>query len=338
MSGPKYREEKTRIQFYRQIEDRIRHLPGVKTEGLVSALPLTGAVGWGGINVEGYKPAPGQELQVDLRVASADYFQAMEIPLLKGRFFSEHDTTDSQPVVIIDDKFAQRFWPQGDAIGKHVWFDPKKPMTIAGVVGVVKQYGLDNDAKIAVYFPNQQVGLGGGYLVVRTSSDPAGLTGAVVREIHAVDPNTVVYEIRTMQQRLYDSMARRRFSTIMLGAFAGFALLLAAVGVYGVMSYLVSQNTHDIGVRIALGAPAANILRLVVRQGMELAAIGIVGGLIGALALTRAMASLLFGVSATDVATFSAVAVLLGVVAFAATVIPAHRATSVDPMVALREE
>jgi ABC-type antimicrobial peptide transport system permease subunit len=210
-------------------------------------------------------------------------------------------------------------------------------MTIAGVVGVVKQYGLDTEGKIAIYFPFLNYN-GGVYLVARTSSDPAGLAGAIVREIHAVDSNVSVYEVRTMQDRLYDSLARQRFATTMLGAFAAFALLLAAVGVYGVISYLVSQSTHDIGVRIALGARPANIVGLVVRQGMELAAIGIVGGLIGALALTRAMASLLFGVTATDPVTFSSVALILAAAAFAATLIPARRATTVDPMVALREE
>ncbi|HEY6292411.1 MAG TPA: ABC transporter permease [Terriglobia bacterium] len=337
-SGPNYQHDQAVVEFYKEIGDRITRLPGVKTEGLVSTLPLTGAVGWGGIHVEGYAPPPGQELQVDLRSASTGYFRAMGIPLLKGRFFSENDTSDSQQVAIIDEKFARRFWPHDDPIGKHLWWDPKKPMTIAGVVGVVKQYGLDNEGKIAVYFPHRQKPWSGMYLVARTSSDPAVLTGAVTREIRAVDPSVVVYDVRTMRDRLYDSLARQRFATTMLGAFAAFALLLAAVGVYGVMSYLVSQGTHDIGVRLALGARPGNILGLVVRQGMSLAAIGIAGGLIGALALTRVMASLLFGVTATDAATFSAVAVILAAVALAATVIPARRATGVDPMVALREE
>jgi putative ABC transport system permease protein len=176
------------------------------------------------------------------------------------------------------------------------------------------------------------------YLVVRTSSDAAGLASAIVREIHAVDSEVVVYDIRTMQDRLHDSLARQRFSTTMLGAFAAFALLLATVGVYGVMSYLVSQSTHDMGVRIALGAQPGNIVGLVVGHGMRLAAIGIGAGLIGAMALTRVMASLLFGVTATDAVTFAAVTLILGTAAFAATVIPALRASSVDPMVALREE
>jgi predicted permease len=337
-SGPKYREDKAVVQFYREIGDRITHLPGVKSEGEVSTLPLTGAVGWGGINVEGYTPPPGQELQVDLRFASTDYFRALDIPLLKGRFFSAHDTSDSQRVVIIDEKFAQRFWPHDNPIGKHLWFDPKKPMLIAGVVGVVKQYGLDNEGKMAVYFPHSQLASNSMYLVVRTSSDAAGLASAIVREIHAVDSEVVVYDIRTMQDRLHDSLARQRFSTTMLGAFAAFALLLATVGVYGVMSYLVSQSTHDMGVRIALGAQPGNIVGLVVGHGMRLAAIGIGAGLIGAMALTRVMASLLFGVTATDAVTFAAVTLILGTAAFAATVIPALRASSVDPMVALREE
>jgi predicted permease len=337
-SETKYQQQKAIIHFYQEIRERIRHLPGIKTEGLVDALPLSGSVEWGGINVEGYAPPPGQELQADRRFASTDYFRTMDIPLLKGRFFSEHDTSESQWVAIIDEKFARRFWPNENPIGKHVWFDPKKPIMIVGVVGMVKQYGLDNEGKIALYLPQLVRAENAMYLVARTSSDAAGMADAIIREIHAVDSDVVVYDVRTMQERLHNSLARQRFSTTMLGAFAAFALLLAAVGVYGVMSYLVSQSTHDIGVRIALGAQPGNIVGLVVRQGMEIAAIGIVGGLIGALLLTRLMGSLLFGVTATDTVTFSAVVLILAAVAFSATVIPARRATRVDPMAALREE
>ncbi|HEY1471297.1 MAG TPA: ABC transporter permease [Candidatus Acidoferrum sp.] len=334
----KYHEDKALATFYREIEARIVHLPGVVAEGAVSALPLTGSVGWGGIKVEGYTPPPDQELQVDLRTASADYFRAMQIPLVAGRFFSEQDTLDMPLVVIIDANFAQRFWPHNDAIGKHLWFDMKKPITIVGVVGVVKQYGLETDGKIATYFPLLQGPDRGMFLVARTSSDEAGLSTAIVSEIHAVDPAVVVYGIRTMQDRLRDSLARQRFSSTMLGAFAAFALLLAAVGLYGVMSYLVTQSTHDIGILVALGARPGNIIGLVVRQGMQLTLLGILAGLVGAAALTRVIASLLFGVSPTDVATFLAVPALLAAVAFAATALPAWRATTVDPMVALREE
>ena len=337
-SDSKYHNNKVLAGLYRDVEARIAHLPGVVAEGAVSALPLTGTVGWGGINVEGYAPPPGQELQVDQRTASTDYFRAMQIPLAAGRFFTDRDGPDSQQVVIIDAKFAQRFWPRGDAIGKHLWFDPKKPITIVGVVGVVKQYGLETDGKIVTYFPLQQQPDRGTFLVARTTSVEAGLSSAMVREIHAVDPSVVVYGVRTMQDRLFDSLARQRFSSAMLGAFAAFALLLAAVGLYGVMSYLVTQSTRDIGILVALGARRENILRLVVRQGMQLALIGIFAGLTGAVALTRVIASLLFGVSARDIATFLTVPALLALVAFAATVIPAWRASSVDPMVALREE
>lgn len=337
-NDPKYRQDKAISAFWRETENRIAHLPGVVAEGAVSALPLTGTVGWGGIHVEGYTPPPGQELQVDQRTASTDYFRAMQVPLVAGRFFSEQDTTETPQVAIIDQKFAQRFWPHNDAVGKHLWHDPKKPITIVGVVGTVKQYGLETDGKIATYFPQQQAPDRGMFLVARSSSQDAGLSSAVVREIHAVDPAVVVYGMRTMQDRLYDSLARQRFASTMLGAFAAFALLLAAVGLYGVMSYLVTQSTHDIGILVALGARPGNILRLVVRQGMQLTLLGIVAGLVGAAALTRVIASLLFGVSATDVATFLAVPALLAAVAFAATVIPAWRATGVDPMVALREE
>ncbi len=338
VSDPKYKDQKILAGFYREVETRIAHLPGVVAEGTVSALPLTGSVGWGGIHVEGYNPPPGQELQVDMRGASINYFSTMQIPLIAGRFFSDQDNLDSSQVAIIDQKFAQRFWPHNDAVGKHVWFDPKKPITIVGVVGTVKQYGLDTDGKIATYFPAQQGPDRGTFLVARSSSDDPGLANAITREIHAVDPTAVVFGIRSMQDRLYDSLARQRFSSTMLAAFALFALLLAAVGLYGVMSYLVTQSTHDIGILVALGARRRNILSLVVRQGMQLTVIGVFAGLIGAVALTRVIASLLFGVSATDVATFLTVPAVMVLVAFAATVIPAWRASSVDPMVALRDE
>ena len=340
-AAKKYQDDenhKPLINFYKEVESRVAHLPGVVAEGVVSALPLTGEVGWGGISVEGYTPPPGQELQADQRFASTDYFRTMEIPLRKGRYFTEDDAADKPQVVVIDEKFAQRFWPDGDPIGKHLWFSPKKPITIVGVVGVVKQYGLETDGKIATYFPHQQFADQRMFLAVRTSSDAPGLSSAVVSQIHAVDPDVVVYGIRTMQDRLYDSLARQRFSSTMLAAFAAFAMLLAAVGLYGVMAYLVTQSTRDIGVLMALGARSGDVIKLVLRQGMQLAAIGIIAGLAGAALLTRVMASLLFGVSATDAATFSAVAALLAAVAFAATIIPAWRTTRVDPVVALREE
>jgi predicted permease len=339
-AGPKYDDHKPQINFFKEVESRVAHLPGVVVEGAISGLPLSGDMSWGAINVEGYVPPPGQEVQVDMRVASTDYFRTMEIPLRKGRFFNEDDTAEKTQVAIIDEKFAQRFWPGSDPIGKRLWFKfyPKRPMMIVGVVGVVKQYGLETEGKIATYFPFEQYAGHRMFLAVRSSTEPTALSSAVIAQVHAVDPNVVVYDIRTMAARLSDSLARQRFSSTMLGAFAVFALLLAAVGLYGVMSHLVTQGTHDIGVLMTLGAQPGNIVGLVVRQGMALAGIGTILGLAAAAALTRVMASLLFEVSARDVATFAAVPTLLVIVAFAATAIPAWRATRIDPMVALRHE
>ena len=339
-AGPKYQQDKARIQYYQQLGERISRLPGVQSQGAVSALPLTASVGWGGILIEGYTPPPSEpELQVDMRVATNDYFRTMEIPLLQGRFFSDHDTADVPHVILIDDKMAKRFWPHESAVGKRMRANVKDPWyTVVGVVGTVKQYGLDIDGRMVIYYPEQQSADGDLYLVARTSNAPASVASAMVREIHAIDAGVPVFEIRTMQERLHDSLARQRFSMAVLGGFAGFAMLLAAVGVYGVISYMVTQGTHDIGLRMALGAQQRNILGLVVKQGMALAAIGIVAGLVGAFSLTRVMASLLFGVSATDAVTFSAVTLFLVATALVASYVPALRAMRVDPVVALHYE
>jgi predicted permease len=334
-SGRPFQNRDEATEFYRSFGEALASVPGVTMRGAVSSLPFTSSVGWGSINVEGWTPQPGQELQVDQRGATPDYFRTMRIPLLKGRFFSDADLAQTaQPVAIVDEKFAQRFWPDGDAVGKHVWGDPKRKAMIVGVVGTVKQYGLDIDGRIVVYRPSSNAG----YHVARTAGDPAAVAGAMVRKIQELDPTIAVFDVRTMEDRMRDSLARQRFSTLMLGAFAVFALVLAVVGVYGVMSHLVTQATHDIGVRMALGAERSRILLMVLRQGMELTGAGIVVGLLGAAALTRVMASLLFGVSATDMATFSMVPFVLITTALVASYIPALRATRVDPVVALRDE
>jgi predicted permease len=336
--GPSARQFQNReaaMAFYGPLGEALAALPGVSARGAVSSLPFTSSVGWGSINVEGWTPQPGQELQVDQRGATADYFRTMRIPLIKGRFFAESDVpSTAEQVVVIDDKFAQRFWPAGDAIGKHVWFDPARKLTIVGVVGTVKQYGLDVDGRMVVYRPTAW----SSYLVARTSADPAAVARDMVRKIHEIDPTITVFDVQTMTGRMSASLARQRFSAIMLGAFAAFALLLAIVGVYGVMSHLVTQGAHDIGVRMALGAERRGILVMVLRQGLELTVAGSVLGMIAAFALTRVMASLLFGVSATDVTTFVAVPVILVATAMIASYIPALRATRVDPVVALRDE
>ena len=323
------------LAFFRPFGDAIAAVPGVTSRGAVSALPFTASVGWGSINVEGWTPQPGQELQVDQRGATPEYFRTMGIPVVQGRAFTDADLpSTAEPVVIIDEKFAQRFWPNGDAVGKHLWGDPARKMRIVGVVGAVRQYGLDIDGRIALYRPNATAQ----WHVARTSSDPAAVGRDIVRRIRELDPTITVVDIQTMTDRMSHSLARQRFSTFMLGAFAVFALILAVVGVYGVMAHLVAQGTRDIGVRMALGAERQRILLMVLRQGLELTGAGVVLGLLGAVLLTRVMASLLFGVSATDVVTFSTVPLILTATAMLATYIPALRATRVNPVTALRDE
>jgi predicted permease len=335
-SGRQFPNPESRLEYFRQFGDRIAAVPGIKVRGAVTALPFTSSVGWGSINVEGWTPQPGQELQVDQRGVTPDYYRTMEIPLREGRVFTTFDgLPNAERVCIIDDKFAQRFWPGQSAIGKHLWNDPKQPMTIVGVVGTVKQYGLDVDGRIVVYRPSNGLL---GYQVARTAGDPAAVSGAIVRVIHEVDPTIPVYDIQTMSDRMSDSLARQRFSTIMLGAFSVFALILAVVGVYGVMSHLVSQGTHDIGVRMALGAQRSRIVGMILKQGAELTVAGVVIGVILAAVLTRVMATLLFGIGTHDLVTFLTVPLILGGIAILATYIPALRATRVDPVVALREE
>ena len=340
LAGPQYRDGKKTAQDYREMLSRISQLPGVKAAGGVATLPFTSSVGWGGLQVEGWVPPPNEpELQVDKRPATAGYFPAMEIPLLDGRLFDDHDGPDAPGVVLIDEKMAKRFWPRESAVGKRVRNGSRAPwMTVVGVVGTVKQYGLDQDLRMVLYFPHAQAPANRMYLVARTSQDPSKLAAPVAREVRAVSPDAPVYGAATMSRRIYDSLARQRFSTTMLAVFAAFAMLLGGVGIYGVMSYLVTQGTHDLGVRIALGASKGSILALVVRQGLWLAGIGIAAGLVGAFALTRVMSSLLFRVSATDGATFAAVALFVAAVSMVASYVPAWRATRVDPLVALRDE
>jgi predicted permease len=329
--GPKRKDQAGRVVFYQELGDRVRRLPGVTGYGAVSVLPLTPSIGWGGMQIEGYVPPKNApELQVDKRSATPDYFRTMEIPLIAGRFFTAADTDKSQPVVLIDQKMADRFWPQGDAVGKRIRQGDTQPwLTIVGVVGVVKQYGLDIDTKMVTYFPHAMWGNGENFVTVRTAGDPSALANSIVEQVHAIDSDVPVFDIATMQQRVHDSVARQRFAMTMLGAFAGFD---------GVMSFLVTQGTPDIAIRMALGAQRGSILSLVMQQGMGLALIGIAAGLAGALSLTRVMSGLLFGVSATDPVTFAGVAILLTAAAAAACYFPARRAMRVDPMVALRYE
>jgi predicted permease len=343
LAGPAYSEEARRMSFYQRLWERIRRLPGVEAAGGVSTLPLTGGIGWGSITIEGYDASSGQSMiQSDLRNASVGYFETMKIPLIRGRFFTEQDTKESAQVVIVDENMARTYWPNADPIGKRLKFggpQSKAPwMAVVGVVANVKHYALDTDSRVALYTPHLQSGAGSLVVVVRTSTDPAGLTAAITREARAIDPNLPIFDVKTMEQWLSDSLARRRFAMLMLGLFAVVAMLLAAVGVYGVMSYTVAQRTREIGVRVALGAQTLDVLRLVVRQGMSLAGLGVGIGLLAAIGATRLMAGLLFGVRAADPITFVAIALILTLVALLACLLPARRATKVDPMVALRNE
>lgn len=345
LSGSQYRDNDQAVaNTYHQIGERIARLPGVNAEGAISALPMTNAVSWGSMTVEGYAPPPGRpEIQFDLRAVTPDYFRTMQIPLTRGRVFTNFDTTKSEPVVLIDRKMADYFWPHRDPLGKRLRFgggplDKDPWRRIAGVVGTVKQYGLDIDLRMVVYFPHSQFADNSMYLVARSSGDLRAMTSGIIGEIRAVEPNAPIYGVKTMQQRIAESLARQRFSMILLEAFALFALVLAVIGVYGVISYQVEQATRDIGVRMALGARQNDVLALVLGQGAKLAASGTILGLFSAFVLTRVMQSMLFGVSATDVGTFTSVVIVLAIVVCAATLVPAVRAARTDPMTALRWE
>ena len=340
LAGPAYSDEAPRLVFYQHLWERIGRLPGVESVGGASILPLSGSISWGGITIEGYDPTSGQSaIQADQRVVSVGYFETMKAPLLSGRFFSEQDTKDSLKVAIVDQNMAGTYWPGADPIGKRLKLgrsDDLPWLTVVGVVANVKQYALDSDSRVALYAPHQQQAEGTLFVTVRTTTNPLSLAAAVTQAARALDPNVPVYDVKTMDQRVSESLARRRFAMIALGLFAAVAMILAAVGIYGVMSYAVTQRTREIGIRVALGAPTGDVLRLVIGQGMLMAGIGIGIGLAGAFATTRVMSSLLFGVGATDIATFALVSVAIAGVALAACFVPARRAAKVDPMVALR--
>jgi len=345
MTGARYSEPPAVLETYRQLWERLTRLPGAVAAGGVSALPLSQMFAWGPITVEGRPFAPGEAfINVDQRVVAGDYFRAMEIPLIKGRLFTEQDTRTQPRVVVIDDAMAQQLWPNDEAVGKRIrlgGIDAQAAapwLTVAGVVGGVKQYTLDGESRIAMYFPQTQVVGRGMNVVLRTDSDPAALTAAVRGEIRSLDPDLPIYNVRTMVQRVDESLARRRFSMLLLTLFAALALGLATIGIYGVIAYLVAQGTRELGIRMALGATPRGILMMIVRHGLAVALTGVGIGLAGAFALTRFMISQLFGVAAVDPATFFTVSLLLTLVAIAASYVPARRAAAIDPMVSLRSE
>ena len=342
LAGTSYKGDRAEI-FYRELLDRVSRMPGVKSAGIADNLPLSGGIGWGNISIEGYQPSAGQDMiQSDGRVAGVGYFETMAIPLINGRFFDEHDTEDSQPVIVIDENMARNYWPNANPIGGRIKFgraESKNPwMTIVGVVGNVKQYDLESESRVTMYFPAAQAGAGTMYLVARTSTVPSSVAASITSEVRSMDPNIPIFDVKTMDQRLSESLARRRFAMLALGVFAGFALLLTIIGVYGVISYSVVLRTNELGIRLALGASRADVLRLILSAGLRLALTGIAFGIVLSFAFTRFLSSLLFGVPATDLFTFSALSILLIVVSLLACYVPARRATKVDPLLALRYE
>ncbi len=340
----KYKEEAQQVAFFEQLADRLRQLPGVEVVGVSSGLPL-GNNGWQtSFVIDGQPPPdPGKTPLTEAALATPDYFRAMGITLLKGRNFTDADTKDTPRVTLIDEEFARRYWPDEDPIGKRLRIggnNPNNPTTeIIGVVRRVKMDGLKQDSdRVQSYFAFRQQAGNGMAITIKTTGDPMALATAAREQVLAIDPNQPIANLNSMQKLRADSIAPERLNLMLFSSFAVVALVLASVGIYGVMSYSVTQRTHEIGIRMALGAQPRNVLGMVVRQGMVLTIAGLALGLGGALLATRLMASLLFGVSATDPLTFIAIPLLLAGVALGACFVPARRATKVDPMIALRYE
>jgi putative ABC transport system permease protein len=347
----KYAEGQQRINFYQQLLQNLRALPGVESVGMATGLPL-GNNGWqSGFWIEGRpEPPQGQRPLTEVAFVSPDYFDTMRMTLLSGRNFTEQDVKPPTPadpqhpaftaptVTIIDEEFARRYWPDGDPLGQQITFWGSK-VSIVGIVRRVKMEGLSTDSnRVQSYYPYLQNPGGSMSIVVRTTGDPASLSNVVRQQVLAIDPDQPIYGVQTMGEIWEDSIAPDRLLLMLLGTFAAVALVLAGVGIYGVMAYSVTQRTHEIGIRMALGARQSNVLGMVIRQGMTLAVAGLAIGLGGAWLATRAMASLLFGVSATDPTTFALISLVLTGVALGACFVPARRATKVDPMIALRYE
>jgi putative ABC transport system permease protein len=341
-----YSEPTQVADFYRRLLERLQTLPGVQVAGATTVLPLGGNRLILDFNVEGQEPSlPGQGRSMLVRAATPDYFRTVGVPTRRGRVFSEADRAGAPGVVVLNEAAVQRFFPNEDPIGKHIetgWgFDDGTFASgeVVGIVGNVKQNGLGEDAAPELYLPHAQFAIEEMSVVLRTTrQDPLALVSSIREEVRALDPNLPPTEFRTLEQVVSRSVAQPRFYTLLLSVFAGVALTLAAIGIFGVISYAVVQRTREIGIRMALGASTGSVLRLVVGGVVGLAAGGAVLGVIGSLALGRFLGSLLYGVTATDLTTYVAVVVILFAIALLASYIPARRAARVDPMVALRAE
>lgn len=338
----KYPDRSKRAAFYSEVLRRVESLPGVKSAGVVNWIPLVFQGDSIGISIEG-QPDPNlsQRPNAATRVINPNYFASMGMRFLKGRNLDDRDKSTTVPVAVISESMAKRFWPNQDPIGKRFTpGDPTQPdqwIQVIGVVNDIRQFELTAEPKPQMYLTYEQVGFfAPRYLVVKTDVEPSSLAGAVRNAVWEVDKDQPVSNIATMEEVLSDSIARQRFSMLLLAIFAGVALVLAAVGIYGVMSYSVAQRTHEIGIRMALGAQTSAVLKLAVGYGLKLVLVGVVVGLIAAFLLTRVMSTLLFGVTPTDPMTFAVISAILIFVALIASYIPARRATKVDPVIALR--
>ena len=339
----KYPKPENVIAFYKQATERIAGVPGVSAAGISSVLPLSDNFDGRGLVVEDYPKPRGEEISVDLYVVTPGYLRAMEIPVLKGRAITEQDNVDGMKVALINQTMADQLWPNQDPIGKRIRFpdndqNPLRWRTIVGVVSDVSQYALDQKPPMQMYMPHEQFPTSFNTIVVKTASKPEEMFGAVRSAILSVDGEQAVYNVASLEELQSNSIVLRSFFMVLLITFAVLALMLAVVGIYGVMSYAVTQRTQEIGIRMALGAGAGDVLKLILRNGLALTAGGVVIGLAGAFFLTRLLAVLLFGVQPTDALTFTIVSLTLVIAALVACYLPARRAARVDPLVALRYE
>jgi putative ABC transport system permease protein len=342
LPSAKYKEQPQTALFYNDLVQRVKTEPGVESAAVVNYLPLGGSNSSDAYLLEGQPaPARGEENIARYRTCSPGYFTTMRIPILKGRAFTDQDKAGATPVVIVNETLARKHWPGQDAVGKRMRLDDtieRAPwLEIVGVSKDVKHDLLD-EVSPEFYLPHAQDSWRAMVLVARTTVDPASLSGAIRQHVWSIDKDQPVFDVRTMQEVRSVAIGLQTFTSQMTGIFAGVALLLASVGIYGVMSFAVTQRTREIGIRMALGARGADVLKLVVLNGMKLTLIGLAIGLVGAWLLTRFMATLLFGVETTDLLTYSVVSVCLLAAAFLACYLPARRATKVDPLEALRYE